>query len=272
MLFLAFLIVSCGKPRAERGTSEPITIARDSITITVDPELGGRLVSLTYGGRELLNTARDSTNFRLGSTAWPSPQADWGWPPPAAIDRDAYTVQRVTDHQILLISPPDSRTGLVMQKRYLLGPDSDVGLIYWLTNRGDSTLSVAAWENTRLPYAGRIEFISDSVRTEKSVGVVESQDSLRTIHFDGRHDRPAKVFASLDTVPVIFYGDSLILEKHTAVQDFYRVAPDQAPLEVYLDPVTGFAEFELQGDYRRLGYGETSTLRTRWVIRPRGVE
>jgi hypothetical protein len=27
-------------------------------------------------------------------------------------------------------------------------------------------------------------------------------------------------------------------------------------------------EFELQGDYRKLSYGQTSTLRTKWVIQP----
>ena len=266
MLLLLLQLFTCG--RAKDGApaqDEPITITRDSLSLTVDPTLGGRLVSVKYGDRELLNTVRDSTGFTYGSTAWPSPQADWNWPPPPALDREPYTVQQVEEHSILL-KGEETEDGLVFQKRYRLGPDSDIGLTYWLTYNGDTARSVAAWEVTRLPYTGRVEFYADSVRTEKTESIVESQDSFRTIHFDERHTAPAKVFADLDSIPVKYYVDGLVLEKHTVVTDFYRVAPGQAPLEVYIDPPRNFAELELQGDYRELRYGETATLRTRWRV------
>ena len=260
------LLCTCGPaPDDDLPQDGPITLTRDSINLTVDPSYGARLTSLKYGDRELLNVVRDSMGFTYGSTAWPSPQADWNWPPPAALDREPYTVQKVEEHSILLMGKEDS-SGLVFQKRYRLGPDSDIGLTYWLTYNGDTARSVAAWEVTRLPYAGRLEFFADSVRTEQSDGVVESQDSFRTIHLDDRHPAPAKVFADLDSIPVRYYVDGLVLEKHTVVQDFYRVAPGQAPLEVYIEPQRKFAELELQGDYRELRYGETATLRTKWRV------
>ena len=266
LLGLLFAVLCTCGPAPGDVTDGPITLSRDSLSLTVDPQLGGRIVSLKYGSRELLNTGSDSTGFTLGSTAWPSPQVDWKWPPPAAIDAGPYTVQRLEDHSILLISEP-TEDGLVMQKRYRLGPDSDIGLTYWLTYYGDTVRSVAAWEVTRLPYGGRLEFIADSVRTDPvTQAVVDSRDSLRIIHFDERHAGTAKVFANLREVPVVLYYDGLRLEKHPVVTDFYRVAPGQAPLEVYLDPERHFIELELQGDYRRLSYGETSTLRTKWVV------
>ncbi len=153
-----------------------------------------------------------------------------------------------------------------MQKRYRLGPDSDVGLTYWLTNESDTIRSLAAWEVTRLPYAGRVEFVADSVRLSAPGKTVESRDTNRTIYLDDRHSKENKVYAQLNSVPVRYYLNDLVLEKHTVVQDFYRVAPNQAPLEIYFDPVAGFTELELQGDYRKLGYGETTTLRTRWRL------
>ncbi len=268
-LLLAFLpllfLCTCGPASDDVISPGPIVLSRDSITLTVEPAYGGRITSLTYGGKELLRTGRDSSGFTFGSVAWPSPQADWGWPPPAAIDRGPYTVQELGDYAILLIGPRDS-SGLVLQKRYRLGPDSDLGMTYWLTNEGDSTRSVAAWEVTRLPYAGRVEFLADSVRLQRPGNTVATEKHARTIHFDDRHTQPNKVFANLDTVPVRYYLDDLVLEKHTVVRDFYRVAPGHAPLEVYFDPVREFVELELQGDYRRLSYGETTTLRTRWRI------
>ena len=266
LLLAALLLCTCGPaPDDVPPQDGPITLTRDSISLTIDPSYGARLTSLKYGDRELLNVVRDSMGFTYGSTAWPSPQADWNWPPPAALDREPYTVQKVEEHSILLMGKEDS-SGLVFQKRYRLGPDSDIGFTYWLTYNGDTARSVAAWEVTRLPYAGHIEFFADSVRTEKSDGVVESQDSFRTIHLDDRHPAPAKVFADLDSIPVRYYVDGLVLEKHTVVQDFYRVAPGQAPLEVYIEPQRKFAELELQGDYRELRYGETATLRTKWRV------
>ena len=267
---LAFLLTahSCQGETEGDGGAGPITLVRDSISLTVDPADGGRIVSLRYGNREVLPTGRDSMGFTYGSVAWPAPQAEWNWPPPAALDRDAYTVQQVEDHSVMLISKPDPVTGLVLQKRYRLGPDSDIGLTYWLTNKGDTTRSVGAWEVTRLPYGGEFAFYSDSLRTEMGpAATVETSDSMRRIVLDERHSGKIKVFADLDSIPVLYRRDGLVLEKHTVVTDFYRVAPGQAPLEIYLDPAAGFVELELHGDYRRLGYDETSTLRTKWVVR-----
>jgi hypothetical protein len=268
VILLAAVALLCTCDRAPEIPQEgPLTITRGVITLTVEPEYGGRITSLTYDGREILRTQRDSAGYTFGSTAWTSPQSDWQWPPPAVLDREPYTVQRLDSTSILLISQEEPATKLTLQKRYRLGPDSDIGLTYWLTYRGDSTLSVAAWENTRLPFAGRIEFAADSVR-ERHPGTIASNDSLRTLHFDDTHGEPTKVFANLDTVPATYYNDGIALEKHTVVQDFYRVAPGQAPLEIYLDPSRDLVEFELQGDYRKLSYGQTSTLRTKWVIQP----
>ena len=270
--YLVCSLFSCGLftcgPAPENdglGQGELITLTRDSLSLTVDPNYGGRLISVKYGERELLSTVRDSMGFRYGSTAWASPQADWGWPPPAALDRDPYTVQQVEAHSVLL-KGKETEDGLVLQKRYRLGPDSDIGLTYWLTYNGDTVRSVAAWEVTRLPYRGRIEFYADSVRSERTENLLTSRDSFHTIYFDERHTAPGKVFATLDSVPARYFVDDLVLEKHTVVTELHRVAPGQAPLEIYVDPPKQFAEFELQGDYRELRYGETATLRTKWRV------
>jgi hypothetical protein len=269
-LFLLFVFVwvsTCDRA-PELPQEGPVTISRDGISLTVEPDYGGRITSLTLNGKEVLQTQRDSAGLTFGSTAWPSPQSDWDWPPPPTLDREPYTLQRLDSTSILLISKEDPDSGLTLQKRYRLGPQRDIGLTYWLTYRGDSTLSVAAWENTRLPYRGRITFTADSVRVRDELpATVETRDSVHTIVFDERHERPTKIFANLDTVPVSFHTDDFVLEKHTVVQDFYRVAPGQAPLEIYFNPQAGFMEFELQGDYRKLSYGQTATLRTKWVLR-----
>ncbi|MGB3799166.1 MAG: hypothetical protein WA952_05080 [Lewinella sp.] len=267
ILLLVATLTACDTEGEELPGQELITLTRDSLSIRIDPQLGGRMVSLTYGGQELLQTTRDSNAYRMGSTALPAPQSDWSWPPPATVDSEPYTVQQVADHSVLLISDQDPETGLVLQKRYRLGPDSDIGLTYWITNKGDTIRKVAAWEVTRLPYAGAFTFYSDSLRVEGGpTTTVSSEDSLRTIIIDDRHEGKIKIFADLDSIPATYNYGGIKLEKHTVVTDFYRVAPGQAPLEIYLDRAAGFIEFELHGDYRRLAYDETSTLRTKWVV------
>ena len=267
LLCILFLLGCSDRP--EPLAAEPITLRRENISLTVDPARGGRLVSLRYAGKEVLSELRDSMGFQYGSVSWPGPQADWNWPPPAALDRDAYTVQKVEQHAVLLISDPDPVTGLVLQKRYRLGPDSDIGLTYWITNRGDTTRAVGAWEVTRLPYAGYFEFFSDSLRVERgNARTLDSDGNHHRIVLDDRQAQTTKVFAMLDTVPATYVNNGVVLEKHTVVTDYYRVAPGQAPLEIYLAPEAGFVEFELHGDYRKLGFGETSTLRSKWVLRP----
>jgi hypothetical protein len=262
-LILACMFFAC----TDAKDSSPVTISRGEISLTVDPAIGGRISSLTFNGIEILNTSRDSNNLQWGSTAWSSPQSDWNWPPIAAFDVEPFEVMRVEEKSILLEGPTDPETHLRMRKRFTLGPESDIGLTYWLTNEGVSSINVALWENTRLPYAGRFEFQADSIRGSLDTLPVNFQDSLYTIYADERHVQPQKVFADLPTTTARYYNNGVILTKHNLANAFYRVAPGQGPLEIYLDPPAGFVEFELQGDYRLIGPGESNNLRAKWSIK-----
>ncbi|MFK8161753.1 MAG: DUF4380 domain-containing protein [Lewinella sp.] len=264
-MVLACLFLAC---TATENTDSiaPVTISRGAISLTVEPAIGGRLSSLTFGGVEVLKTSRDSSNFQWGSTTWSSPQADWNWPPVAAFDAAPFKVMRVDEKSILLEGPKDSLTHLRMRKRFTLGPDNDIGLIYWLTNEGVSSVNVALWENTRLPYAGRFEFRADSIRGSLDTLPVTLRDSVYSIYADARHSQPQKVFADMPTTTARYYHKGMVLIKHNLANAFYRVAPGQAPLEIYLDPPAGFVEFELQGDYRLIEPGESNNLRSKWSL------
>lgn len=264
-LVLACLVLACNKG-GENDSFAPVTITRGEISLTVEPAIGGRISSLTFRGVEILKTSRDSNNLQWGSTAWSSPQAAWNWPPIAAFDAAPFEVMRVDDKSILLEGPRDEKTFLRMRKRFMLGPENDIGLTYWLTNEGVSSVNVALWENTRLPYAGRFEFKADSIRGTLDTVPATWQDSVYTIFADERHLKPQKVFADLPNTTARYYNNGVVLTKHNVANAYYRVAPGQAPLEIYLDPAAGFLEFELQGDYRLIGPGESNNLRAKWSL------
>ena len=70
----------------------------------IDAGCGGRIVSLKSNRHELL--LQDSINpINYGSTLWLSPQ-NWGWPPPAILDRGRYSV-RIENNSLMLSSEVD---------------------------------------------------------------------------------------------------------------------------------------------------------------------
>ena len=266
-LLPALLLVACSsEPNPAADPAAPVTMTRGPISITVEPALGGRISSLTYDGVEVLKTTRDDANLQWGSTVWTSPQSDWNWPPPPAFDSEPYVLTELSEHRILLEGPRDSATFLRMRKRIVLGPDSDIGLTYWVTNEGVSSVSAALWENTRLPYAGTFEFVADTVWTERDSIEFDFQDSLRIVTLDDRHTEAGKLFANLPTGTATYRHNGLELTKHTVVKDLYRTPPKEAPLEIYADPKAGFFEFELVGDYRNISPGESNNVRLKWSL------
>ncbi len=265
ILFLLLLAVGWAACSDVSGPAAgPVILTRGPISVTVLPELGGRVASVTLNGEEVLRTERDEADLTWGSTAWTSPQSDWNWPPPATFDSEPFEVTRLEEHNVVLTSAVDPATRLQMTKRIRLGPDNDIGLTYYLTNQGDSAILVAPWEITRLPYGGRIEFSADSVRTLKVE--LEGENGDYVVHFDDRYPPEEKIFADIREDPVTYYRNGLLLRKFTAVTELGRVPEGEAPLEIYLDSERGFVEFELVGEYMRLEHGQPATLRTRWQI------
>ena len=258
------LLGGCSDPEPE--TAGPVTLTRGPISITVEPALGGRISSLTYEGTELLQTTRDSANLHWGSTVWTSPQSAWGWPPPPAFDIEPYVLTELGEYRILMEGPRDPKSFLRMRKRIVLGPESDVGLTYWVTNEGVSGVNVALWENTRLPYAGTFEFVSDTVWTQRDSIEFDLRDSLRVVSLDERHTAEGKLFGDLPTGEATYRNNGVRLTKHTVIKDLYRTPPGEAPLEIYVAPASGFFEFELVGDYRNIGPGESNNVRLKWTL------
>ncbi|MEO0734909.1 MAG: hypothetical protein AAFZ52_18880 [Bacteroidota bacterium] len=106
MKHLSFLIL-CGLLACTPEAPAPIVLTRGDISLTVDPQLGGRITSLTYAGQEILQTTRDTLNLQWGSTAWTSPQSAWKWPPPTTFDSEPFTYDLLRENVLLLESARD---------------------------------------------------------------------------------------------------------------------------------------------------------------------
>ena len=270
LLFLPLLACQPPSPAGavpDADVPDLIKMTAGKTSVAIDPRYGARIVSFAYEGREMLQTERDPAGLTFGSTAWPSPQSDWGWPPPVAMDSGPYSVRQLRDNAWIMEARRDSASLLTMSKRFILTEEGKLNVTYYLKNDSGMSKRVAAWENTRLPYGGRIEFVGDSVRVSKEVDALEWRDSTATITFDRRFQEPLKVFASLkDTLSRYYHPNGLVLNKQHMVTELWQTAPEQAPLEVYWDPVKRFVEYELQGTYYTLADGQSATLRTLWFV------
>ncbi|MEO7768451.1 MAG: hypothetical protein ABIS01_13565, partial [Ferruginibacter sp.] len=63
---------------ANDSSSYTIKVGNNSFTVSGD--IGGRIISYTCNGKEILIASQASPEA-FGATFWPSPQSKWKWPP-----------------------------------------------------------------------------------------------------------------------------------------------------------------------------------------------
>lgn len=288
-LFLVFVACdSADSDEQELIVSAPlpdhyITLKAGPLSMSLDPLLGGRIASFRHEGQEILQTKRDANNFAWGSTIWPSPQSDWNWPPPAVFDSEPYSVSQSKNDttKVVLISGIQRETGLQVIKTIRLAIDEGRGplatLRYRIYNRGNTPQKVAIWENTRVPWGGYVSFPSGGeTRFSKDhpVQLTELPDQqLTQIGFDAQQPDEQKIFytplrpaGDRPRLSHTYHYQGLVFEKSWRYPGV--IAPEQAPIEIYLAPSKGFAELELQGNYVTVPKGGHLEFTVFWRLFP----
>ncbi|WP_433675679.1 DUF4380 domain-containing protein [Microbacterium gorillae] len=168
-----------------------LTLRRGDLVAVVAPELGGRVLSFTRSGDEVLwqNTdlldpdlqpreavRRGATGFAEwlnwgGDKSWVAPQG-WGspdlWPgpPDPTFDGGAFSVHDLRPDSVGLVSADDPATGLRMRRDIALS-DGGMTVRTSLTNVSEVTRTWAAWEVVQLPIEAA-DLRSGSVRVRTS--------------------------------------------------------------------------------------------------------
>lgn len=252
----------------ETGLTGAVTIRSGEHRVTFAPAEGGRLASYTVGGTELLKTTRDENGWQWGSTVWTSPQSAWNWPPEKTFDAQPFTVVEQARDAVKLLSAVDPETGLQLEKlfTFIEGPKGRyLQADYLLTNHGPDTLRRGLWENTRLPYAGEFYFSADSLRREGLERAFAERGATTLVAMNEADTEKGKLFIHPAKGRATYAGGGLRFRK-LWIPVTEEVAPGQAPLEIYLAPKEGFAEFEVQGGYRTLPPGGSTTLNVAWRV------
>jgi hypothetical protein len=189
-----------------------VRLRRGDIEVAVAPRLGGRTMSMRFGGHEFLwrNPAligaaleplsdpvapRAGAGFADwqnwgGDKTWPAPQgwsggpSEWPGPPDPVLDAGAYLVLEHTPSRVVVESGTDPRTGLCIRRDVGIDRDGSVVVTSTLTNKSSSRTSWAAWG------VAQLAFESTDVDTREAYVRVSSS---------GDHD-PVTLFAPLGRI------------------------------------------------------------------------
>lgn len=237
----------------------------------VDAAQAGRIAEFSFGGRNVLTSAQAPEQNNWGSTFWPSPQGDWGWPPPAEIDPGVYTPQ-VSKGSLLVSSAVAPGLGLAVSKRFTVDvARGAVHIEYGIVNRGSQPRSVAPWEISRVASGGLTFFPMGEGQPWKGPQEILPLQIADGVAWLASETAPApndqKVFADGREGWIAHVAGDLLLVKAFADTTPAQAAPGEAEIELYTDPGRTYVEVENQGAYVRLEPGQASTWPVRWFLR-----
>ncbi|MBN1612217.1 MAG: DUF4380 domain-containing protein [Polyangiaceae bacterium] len=250
---------------------------RGSLYFEANAHTGGRITVFRANGLNLLTGPEvNATNW--GSTFWPSPQV-WPWPPDPAFDSAPYAA-RIDGTSVVMTSPLASVDGVgtfTVIKRF--APDLArlaVDVEYTIKNDGQSTIRVAPWEVTRVAKGGLSFFpagegiVRSGLATTERAGVVWFREAPEAIL---QPDSP-KLFADGAEGWIAHVASNvLFLKRFPKIPVASQARPDEAEIEIYVNPTDGYIELEPQGALTELVPGASLSWTVTWYARvlPGGV-
>jgi hypothetical protein len=238
--------------------------------MTILPELGGRVRGCALAGRELLSGPEGHPD-NWGATYWTSPQADWGWPPVAAVDSGPYVQAEPEEIGEVSLASALARIGprtFRIEKRFIPREHAAIDAEYSIVNLGHEPFSMASWEISRVPPGGLTFFPSgaqvltpipphadlllEAVAGASFYDHSSFQPGLsRKLHADGSEGFLAHLA-----------GDLLILKLFLDVPP-ERQAPGEGEVEIFANFDGRYVEIEVQGPYETIA----PAARSSWVVR-----
>jgi len=245
---------------------------------SIDASCAGRVATLSYEGRPLL-VGPDIHRDNWGSTFWTSPQADWGWPPPAEIDHAPFDV--LSTEPLQLRGPAGSLgpTRVRLSKTFVPRVEQDaLDILYTLENVGHQPLKVAGWEITRVAGGGLTFFPTG----ETEISPIEPH-GLLVLHREAGHSFYHHTHFILGTSIKVNAdgqegylahvtapgadGRRLLFLKLYADTSSEQQAPGEGEVEIFANQDGRYVEVEVQGSYDTVPPGQSLELRVRWLVR-----
>ena len=250
----------------EEVVGEEVTMKNGDVTMTINIEKGGKILSLKYQDKEVLSQSRWPESF--GSTFWTAPQKEWNWPPVQEFDKQAYTIQKKEDDRLVITSPVSQRLGLSVGKDFQIDKkDGAFVITYSIKNEGKEPRRVAPWEISRVPNAdGQILFEAVDSIWPADLMTFEKANGASWYKTD---EAPQNRKVNADARGWLAYAvDGLLLVKRFQDLKNNEPAPGEAEVQVYVNRGKSYIELESQGAYTLLQPGESLQWTVRWYLMP----
>jgi len=271
---------------APLASGSSYTLTTGGATLQVGPASSARISSLKYQGAELLYLNTSGGNVLWGSTAWASPQAYWTaacksanmvdcWPPPAAMDGNAYTGGIETaDTAITYTGTADSYLHLRIRKTFSANlKDSSFTNLYHYVNASSSPITWGPWEDTRVPSGGLTFWPTGSGTPTGNAGLLKQvRDTLGVTWFT--YDSSAslsgttKIFADGGAPGWMAHVDKgrvLFIKKFTDTPVAKKAPGTENECELYV--TQALQEMELQGAYDAIPANDSIAWEVKWFVR-----
>lgn len=262
---LTLTIAMQAAAQAVEETDGKYCLVAGNVTMTVDANGGGKILSLKYKDAEVINQSRWPESF--GSTFWTSPQKEWNWPPVPEFDKRPYTVEQKKP-TLVMTSEVSEKLKLRVRKAFAVdGQAGAIDITYSIINEGDDTRSVAPWEITRVPNDGLI-FFDAPVEKITPQGLMAFKPAFGAAWYQPDEAQQNRKVNADGKGWLAYANKGLLLIKKFQDLDASQPAPDEAEIQVYVNRGKTYIELESQGTYTSLKPGESLDWTVRWFLVP----
>ena len=244
--------------------SKQLTVG--DVTMTVYPQQGAKIMSLTYKGKEIISQSKRPEAF--GSTFWTSPQKEWYWPPVPEFDKQPYTLEE-RDGKIIMTSPVSARLKYRIRKEFSTdAKNKAIVITYSIINESDETRQVAPWEITRVTNDGGIIFFDAPLDGITPAGLMAFESKHGAVWYKTDEANANRKINADGKGWLAYCNDGLLFVKKFDDLDASQPAPDEAEIQVYVNRGKTYIELESQGAYTTLKPHEEVNWTVRWYLLP----
>ena len=244
--------------------SKQLTVG--DVTMTVYPQQGAKIMSLTYKGKEIISQSKRPEAF--GSTFWTSPQKEWYWPPVPEFDKQPYTLEE-RDGKIIMTSPVSARLKYRIRKEFSTdAKNKAIVITYSIINESDETRQVAPWEITRVTNDGGIIFFDAPLDGITPAGLMAFESKYGAVWYKTDEANANRKINADGKGWLAYCNDGLLLVKKFDDLEASQPAPDEAEIQVYVNRGKTYIELESQGAYTTLKPHEEVNWTVRWYLLP----
>ena len=246
----------------------PVTLKSGDVTMVVDVQQGGKVLSLRYADHEVISQLQRPEWF--GSTFWTSPQREWNWPPVQEFDKRPYAVDHYDANHLAITSPVSQRLGLRVSKDFRAEKDGTFLVTYSIKNEGTAARRVAPWEITRVINDDGIIFFDAPIDSIWPADLMTFTNSYGASWYE-TDEAPQNRKVNANAAGWLAYSaDGFLLLKQFQNLRPGEAAPGEAEVQVYVNAGKTYIELESQGAYTLLQPGESLQWAVRWHLAATG--